>query len=76
MILYGTILCTKKKSDEYFYGFEENSKTPKFGEFNLSLIHIFDNSDSAEECQKILKSKGHLDVLVVELTINLNPIIE
>ena len=65
-----------KKSDEYFYGFEENSKTPKFGEFNLSLIHIFDNSDSAEECQKILKSKGHLDVLVVELTINLNPIIE
>ena len=28
----------KKKSDEYFYGFEENSKTPKFGEFNLSLI--------------------------------------
>ena len=35
----------KKKSDEYFYGFEENSKTPKFGEFNLSLIHIFDNSD-------------------------------
>ena len=57
----------KKKSDEYFYGFEE---------FNLSLIHIFDNSDSAEECQKILKSKGHLDVLVVELTINLNPIIE
>ena len=26
--------------------------------------------------KKILKSKGHLDVLVVELTINLNPIIE
>ena len=66
----------KKKSDEYFYGFEEGVGIPKFGEFNLSLLYTFNDVNSAQQCEKILEAQGHLDVLVVELVISLRPVEE